>query len=284
MTSEPQNQYYRDVCNRVGRGVEQRRKPSDSDSRFLKPFSLIVKGVSLSPLLRERADNPVAAEILPREQRQSVEPRLDPLIKRKRAPHNEPQNQSDNRRRAEENQRNLQVDKARHNKRADNQKRRSQQKPHSHRDIRLNVVDIRGHTRDQRGRSQPVKLPVRERPDMLKQRRAYLSSGSLRGVRRHILTHQRRRKSQNSEHNKRASHFIHIGSVAFNYTVVNYLSHYKRNKQLQHRLKKLAQRADNKLRLVILQKTSELKHTFIIYPLPPLINPISRQAAKSSPR
>ena len=123
---------------------------------------------------------------------------------------------------------------------ANYQKRRTDYKPDQHCNCQLQLVDVVGHPRNQRRRTDFIKLFKRKCVNMCKQRRTQLGSASLRGNRRAFLANQRACKPDCAKQQHYSTHFINIRRIPVCNARVNDTCHNKRHNQLKNRFEQLA--------------------------------------------
>ena len=261
-----QQRYHGEVDHQIGQWIHQ---GGDAARCKLQRFQMIVrldKGSQFIGLPGKGAHHTGTHIVFTGQQRHTVKAVLCLMVNRHRDPHDCPDDQRDRNGNAEEKQRQSGADRKCHDKRANNNERRSQQQTQGQVHTVLDLIDVTGHPRDQRGGADTVQLAVAQRVNMTvqvpAQRRA--KAQCRRGGK--VLGRQAAGETDGSQQNQQAAPRPDKSCIPVFDACINDAGDNQRHKQLKTGLQHLEQRRQQGLSLIAL----DVAHQFV-HEKPPLM-------------
>ena len=193
------------------------------------------------------------------QQRHTVKAVLCLMVNRHCDPHDCPDDQRDRNGNAEEKQRQSGADRKCHDKRANNNERRSQQQTQGQVHTVLDLIDITGHPRDQRGGTDTVQLAVAQRVNMTVQIPAQRRAEAQRRRGGKVLGRQAAGKTDSSQQNQQAAPRPDKSRIPVFDACINDAGDDQRYKQLKTGFQHLEQRRQQGLPLIAL----DIAHQFV---------------------
>ena len=198
-------------------------------------------------LPHEGAHDADARQSLPADKRNAVEGRLHPHEIGDAAGHDYPKDHADQRGRNEEDESEPDVDEKSGDHRTHGEQRPTDELAHAEGNGDLDLVDVVGDARDERGRAETVELGGGEFVDVRVERAANFGTDTLRAKRRHLLAHEGEGEADDSHANKRDAAKDNGVDVAGNDAPVDHPRDDEGREQVEEHLDKLAERPQHEI-------------------------------------
>ena len=214
---------------------------------------LRVELLLLALLHVERADHADTGQILPRRPEHAVQKQLDLAVFRHRDRHDPVDHQGQQRDRDDKDQRAFDIDRKRHDHRAEDDDGRAQEQAQGHVDPGLHLVDVTRHAGDQRGGSRAVHPCKIQFHDVIKHSLTQRGRRSDRRLCRKILCRDTHGKAHAGQQKQDQSHLQDVGHILVRDADIDDPGHDERHKKLEDRFKQLKARCQNRFLPVFLQ-------------------------------